>query len=112
MINSAVEFLVYTEAVGGSNPSSPMQLQLNTMVTVRCKQCNRELTSSSKFQTCGCPNMTSVVGDNITAVDLSKVVLTKSENTVNKHGALTNQDLQYQEERRKRKVRKLDFEER
>jgi len=89
-----------------------MQLQLNKMITVRCKQCNRELTSSSKFQTCGCPNMTSVVGDNITAVDLSKVVLTKSENTVNKPGALTNQDLQYQEERRKRKVRKIDFEER
>ena len=89
-----------------------MQLQLNTMVTVRCKQCNKELTSSSKFQTCGCPNMTSVTGDNITAVDLSKVVLTKTENTVNKHGALSNQDLQYQEDRRKRKVRKLDFEER
>jgi len=56
--------------------------------------------------------MTSVVGDNITAVDLSKVVLTKTENKVNNRGALTNQDLQYQEERRKRKVRKLDFEER
>jgi len=56
--------------------------------------------------------MTSVNGDNITAVDLSKVVLTKTENKVNNRGALTNQDLQYQEERRKRKVRKLDFEER
>jgi len=56
--------------------------------------------------------MTSVHGDNITAVDLSKVVLTKTENTVNNQKALTNQDLQYQEDRRKRKVRKLDFEER
>ena len=56
--------------------------------------------------------MLTLSGDNITAVDLSKVVLTNSENKVNKQGALTNQDLQYQEDRRKRKVRKLNFEER
>ena len=50
--------------------------------------------------------------DKITAVDLSKVVLTNTEKKVNNSGLLTNQDLQYQEERRKRKVRKLHFEER
>lgn len=56
--------------------------------------------------------MTSIVEGNISAVDLSKVVLTNTENKLNNRGALTNQDLQYQEERRKRKVRKLYFEER
>jgi len=89
-----------------------MQLQLKKMTSVRCKQCNRELISSPKFQTCGCSNMLTLQGDNITAVDLSKVVLLNSENILNDRRALTNQDLQYQENRRKRKVRKLDFEER
>ena len=56
--------------------------------------------------------MLTLNGNNITAVDLSKVVLTNSENNVNNHAILTNQDLQYQEDRRKRKVRKLNFEER
>lgn len=56
--------------------------------------------------------MASIVNGNITAVDLSKVVLTNTENNVNKVGSLTYQDLEYQENRRKRKVRKLDFEER
>ena len=50
--------------------------------------------------------------DKITAVDLSKVVLTNTEKKLNNSGLLTNQDLQYQEERRQRKVRKLHFEER
>jgi len=82
------------------------------MLSARCKNCNKELVSTTKAQSCGCSNMMVVHGDKITAVDLSKVVLTKTENTVNNHRALTNQDLQYQEDRRKRKVRKLDFEER
>jgi hypothetical protein len=82
------------------------------MITIRCKQCNRELVNSSKFQCCGCSNLSSIHNGNITAVDLSKVVLTNTENSVNNHRALTNQDLEYQENRRKRKVRKLDFEER
>jgi len=54
--------------------------------------------------------MTTVTGDKITAVDLSKVVLLNSEKNVNSQGILTQQDLEYQENRRKRKVRKLDFE--
>jgi hypothetical protein len=82
------------------------------MITIRCKECNTELVNSSKFQCCRCSNMASIVNGNITAVDLSKVVLTNTENNVNKVGSLTYQDLEYQENRRKRKVRKLDFEER
>ena len=54
--------------------------------------------------------MTTVKEDKVTAVDLSKIVLINSEKSVNNHGILTQQDLEYQENRRKRKVRKLDFE--
>ena len=44
--------------------------------------------------------------------DLSKVVLLNSEKSVNNQGILTQHDLEYQEQRRRRKVRKLTFEER
>jgi len=82
------------------------------MLSARCKVCNVELISSTKPQSCGCPNMMVVQDDKISAVDLSKVVLTKSENNLNNRSALSNQDLEYQENRRKRQVRKLYFEER
>jgi len=82
------------------------------MLSARCKVCNVELISSMKPQSCGCPNMMVVQEDRISATDLSKVVLTKTENNLNNRGILTNQDLEYQENRRKRKVRKLYFEER
>ena len=82
------------------------------MLSVRCKVCNKELISSPKLQCCGCPNMTTVVGDKITAVDLSKVLLLNSEKKIKNNAILTSDDLKYQEDRRKRKVRKLHFEER
>ena len=53
--------------------------------------------------------MTTINGDKLTALDLNKVVMISS-NQENKPDGLTSQDLQWQEERRKRKVRKLDFE--
>ena len=82
------------------------------MITVRCKECNKEITSTSKLQVCGCPNRVMVKEESITALDLSKVILIKSEDSIKNHGILTQADLKYQEDRRKRKVRKLDFEER
>jgi hypothetical protein len=54
--------------------------------------------------------MMTVKGDSVTAVDLSRVVMINSDNKGGKSNGLTSQDLQWQEERRKRKVRKLDFE--
>lgn len=48
--------------------------------------------------------------DKVSALDLSKVVLLNSKKVVNNQGILTKQDLEYQENRRRRKVRKLDFE--
>ena len=80
------------------------------MIKVRCKECGKELTSDAgKTLACGCPNMTTLKGDVVTAVDLNKVVMVRSHEEERSEG-LTSQDLQWQEERRKRKVRKLDFE--
>ena len=80
------------------------------MLSVRCKMCNVELTSSNKTQCCGCRNMTTVLGDKVTAIDLSEVVLIDSEKNLKSPGVLSKDDLEYQENRRKRKVRKLNFE--
>jgi len=82
------------------------------MLSARCKLCNRELTSTSKVQFCGCSNQMSVIDDHVGANDLGQVILTKHENNIKYKGILTKDDLKYQEERRKRKVRKLEFEER
>ena len=83
------------------------------MLVVRCRDCSKEVSShGNQTQSCGCSNMTTVKGDSVTAVDLSRVVMIQS--TQNKKSKNTNvlspQDLNFQEERRKRKVRKLDFE--
>lgn len=81
------------------------------MITIRCKVCQKEMTSTHKIQFCGCPNSTELIEDKITAVDLSNVVIVKNNKKYNgSNDVLTPSDLAYQEERRKRKVRKLDFE--
>jgi len=56
--------------------------------------------------------MMTVVDDKVTAVDLSKIVMVKSNNPKKRKGVLSNEDLAFQEARRQRKVRRLDFEER
>ena len=53
-----------------------------------------------------------VVDDTVGAVDLGQVVLIKHEKNIKYNGILTPDDLKYQEERRKRKVRRITFEER
>ena len=79
------------------------------MVSVRCRACGKELDGGSgRAKSCGCPNMTTVTKDNITARDMSKVVMLNTSKRI-KDESLSPQDLQWQEERRKRKVRKLDF---
>ena len=54
--------------------------------------------------------MTLVRGDTITAVDLNQVVMLNSFKQNKKSDVLSSSDLAYQESRRSRKVRKLDFE--
>ena len=79
------------------------------MIVVRCKQCNTEVKSDSQTKSCGCPNMLTITGDTFTAVDLTSIVVVRSNQSKKKDG-LTSQDLAWQEQRRKRKIRKLDFE--
>lgn len=81
------------------------------MVNVRCKSCGIELTSHPvKTKCCGCNNMTTVKGDTITAIDLSKVVMVSSDKNDSRKNILSAKDLEYQESRRNRKINKLDFE--
>ena len=82
------------------------------MLVVRCRECQKELTShDSQSRSCGCPNMMTVKDDSVTAVDLSRVVMISSDTKKKKkEGVLSDTDLMFQEQRRRRKVRKLDFE--
>ena len=79
-------------------------------VKVRCRSCGKELEGHhSKTISCGCSNMTTIRGDRISAKDLSNVVMLNAGSS-GERDSLTPGDIQWQEERRKRKVRKLDFE--
>ena len=82
------------------------------MLVVRCRDCQKEISSQSggRSQSCGCPNMMTVKGDSVTALDLSRVIMISSEKKKKNNEVLSPQDLSFQEERRKRKIRKLDFE--
>jgi len=51
----------------------------------------------------------SVKGDKVSARDLSKILMIDNDSLQKNKSVLSNQDLAFQEERKKRKVRKLDF---
>ena len=81
------------------------------MLSIRCKDCNKEVIGHpSQSKCCGCSNIATIKGDKISAVDLSRVVMLNSIQTKTKSNVLTNEDLAFQEARRQRKVRRLDFE--
>ena len=80
------------------------------MITVRCKECGAELTSSSKLQFCGCPNQMSLLENKVGAKDLEKVVMITNDVEIGIDSHFSREELVYQEERRRRKVRRLDFE--
>ncbi len=78
---------------------------------VRCRSCGKELEGQpGKAQCCGCSNLTTIKGDSISARDLSMVTVLNTPRTVSKSGVLKPEDIEWQEKRRQRKVRKLDFE--
>jgi len=79
---------------------------------IRCKLCNKEIEGHSvKTITCGCSNMASIrANTHISALDLSKVVMLNSYHNKSKTNVLTNEDIAWQEARRQRKVKRLDFE--
>ena len=81
------------------------------MLSIRCKDCNKELLGHpTKTITCGCSNMATIRGDKISAVDLSRVVMLNSLKENEQKNVLSSQDIAWQEARRQRKVRRLDFE--
>jgi len=78
---------------------------------IRCRSCGKELEGHpTKTVTCGCPNMATIRGGVISAVDLSNIVMLNSVQNKKKSNILTNEDIAWQEARRQRKVKKLDFE--
>lgn len=80
-------------------------------IKIRCRSCGKELEGvSGKSVSCGCPNMATIRNGVISAVDLGQIVMLNSYGNQKKTGVLTNDDLAFQEARRQRKVRKLDFE--
>jgi hypothetical protein len=81
------------------------------MLSIRCKDCNKELIGHvTKTVICGCPNMATIRGDKISALDLSRIVMLNSLKENSKTNVLSSQDIAWQEARRQRKVRRLDFE--
>ena len=80
-------------------------------IKVRCRSCGKEVEGAAgRAVSCGCPNRVTIVGDVVSAVDMDKVVMFNSYGLNKEKDGLTDQDLQWQEQRRRRKVRRLDFE--
>ena len=82
-----------------------------TNLKVQCRVCGKELQGNSgKTYSCGCSNMMTVRGDTVSAVNMSDVIMLNSKKPKRVNEGLTQQDIEWQEQRRKRKVRKMDFE--
>ena len=81
------------------------------MLSIRCKDCNKEIIGHvTKTISCGCPNMATIRGDRVSALDLTRVVMLNSLKETQKTNVLSSQDIAWQEARRQRKVKRLDFE--
>tara|TARA_B100001769_G_scaffold144230_1_gene112979 strand:+ start:28 stop:288 length:261 start_codon:yes stop_codon:yes gene_type:complete len=81
-------------------------------IRIRCRSCGKEVVGcAGKSVSCGCSNMASIHGDVVSAKDMEQIIMLNSYMPKKEpKEELTDQDLQWQEQRRKRKVRKLDFE--
>ena len=79
-------------------------------IRVRCKSCGKEIKAAAgKSVCCGCVNMTTIKKNVISAVDLGQVTMLNTY-TTKKDGGLSTEQIEWQKERSKRKIRKLDFE--
>jgi hypothetical protein len=80
------------------------------MLQIRCKNCNEILDSHpTKTKCCGCDNLTSIRGEVITAKDLTKVEIVSNIVKKQTKSLLTRDDLAFQESRKQRKIRKMEF---
>lgn len=82
------------------------------MLKILCKACNTELISHpAQARSCGCSNMTMILNDRISAKDLTLVqIISGIENKKTNNNFFSVEDLEFQEGRRKRKIRKLEYE--
>lgn len=81
------------------------------MLKIRCKNCNKELLSHSiQTKCCGCDNMTMIRNEKISALDLSLVEIISNNFVKTKKSLFTKEELAWQESRKNRKIRKLEFE--
>ena len=79
-------------------------------IRVRCRPCGKEIKAAAgKSVCCGCENMTTIKGDVISAVDLGQVIMLNTY-TTKKDSGISQEQIEWQEKRSKRKIRKLDFE--
>ena len=79
---------------------------------VRCNACGKDLQSEKSRVSCGCSNMTSVHDDVVSANDMDQVIILQNNTKFKNQSLFTSQELEYQEARRRRGVRKMFFEER
>ena len=80
---------------------------------VRCNACGKDLQSDgNKIISCGCSKMTSVHDDVVSANDMDQVIILQNNKKFKNQSLFTSQELEYQEARRRRGVRKMIFEER
>lgn len=81
-------------------------------IRLKCKYCNKELEGhASKTVCCGCPNFTTIKDNSkISAINLSDVVMLNYMKKKEDKNVLTKEDIAWQESRRQRRIRKLDFE--
>ena len=83
------------------------------MIRVRCTSCGKELQGqSSRIISCGCSNMTTIHDDVVSANNMDLVILLQNNKKFKNQSLFTSQELEYQEARRRRGVRKMIFEER
>ena len=80
-------------------------------IRVRCRSCNKEVEGvSGKSVCCGCSNLTIVHNDRISARDMSKVIMLGNYSSNKSKSLFSREELDWQEQRNRRRVRKLDFE--
>ena len=80
-------------------------------IRIRCRSCGKEVIGvSGKLVCCGCSNMTTVHDDRISAKNMSKVIMMSNYSSPKSKSLFSGNELEWQEKRNQRKVRKLDFE--
>ena len=79
------------------------------MLLVRCNMCGVEIASTKKPQCCGSSNQMIVSEETVSAKDLSNVIMVNHIHGI-EETSLSKKEIEWQENRKRRKVKRLDFE--